>query len=68
VYFLAGWFGAFVSGRAAMAAPSAAEGQPRGMQPTAVFQFARRHKKWASHSLKLQLRDEGIVLSKEINR
>ena len=43
-------------------------GAARGMQPTAVFQFARRHKKWASHSLKLQLRDEGIVLSKEINR
>jgi hypothetical protein len=68
VHFLAGWFRTFVAGCAAMAAPSAAQGQPRRMQPTAVFQLARRHKKWASHSLKLLLRDEGIVLSKEMNR
>jgi hypothetical protein len=68
VHFLAGWFRTFMAGRAAMAAPSATQRQPRRMQPTAVFQSARRHKKWASHSLKLLLGDEGIVLSKEMNR
>src|SRR5579863_6065207 len=61
VHFLISRLRTFMARRAAMAAPSAAERQPRRMQPTAIFQLARRHKKWASHPLKLLLRDEGIV-------
>lgn len=68
VHFLIAWFRTFVAGCAALAAPSAAQRQSRGMQPTAIFQFARRHKKWACHWLKPRLRDEGIVLTQEMNR
>jgi hypothetical protein len=68
VHFLIAWFRAFVAGCTALAAPSAAQRQSRRMQPAAIFQFARRHKKWAGHWLKPLLRDEGIVLTQQMNR
>jgi hypothetical protein len=37
VHFLAGWFRTFVARCAAMAIPSAAQRQPRRMQPTAIL-------------------------------
>ncbi len=36
-----------------MAAPSAAEGQPRRMRPGAVFDLLDRHEKWAGQSILL---------------
>src|SRR5580700_895949 len=52
--FLIGWFCAFVTGRAAMASPTPAQRQPRGMKPSALVQLVRRHEKWTGHSLTLR--------------
>jgi hypothetical protein len=46
------WICAFVAGCAAVPRPSAAQGQARRMEPTPILQFAHRHEKWTSHSLK----------------
>jgi hypothetical protein len=61
------WFRAFVSRCGTVANPSAAQRKPRRMKPAAILEFARRHKEWTGHSRRLLLRDEGIVLSEEID-
>ncbi len=38
------------------------------MKPPAIFQFADRHEKWTSHPLNSRCKDEGIVLSSEMDR
>ena|ERR1700674_1103065 len=62
------WFCAFMAGCGTMAGPSATQREPRRMKPAAIFQLARWHEERTGHSLKLLLRDEGIVLSQEMER
>ena len=38
------------------------------MKPAAIFQLARRHKKWTGHSVNSRCKDEGIVLSSDMDR